>query len=1232
MPEKDGFFPDNHLLIEQKINEAGQVSRTYKNMRGLVVLNRVGDGTIWFDTYYLYSPSGLLTLVIQPEGVARLASEFDAVGANKQSFVNRWCFQYQYDDEQRMIAKRIPGWTDWAYTVYDRWNRVVLTQTPAQRARNEYSFNKYDRFNRAIMTGLWVTTTPLATLRTNAANSTVRFETEVNNADGYTLTSTYPTAISSADLRSISYYDNYSFLTYTGWDADGPNSNYNFVNLAGFPQNTALLTSVKGHATGSKTRVLGQTRWLNSVTHYDTKYRSVQTISENYVGGRDRVTTLHDFTGRNLKTQHHHTASASTYTCLREFDYDHMGRVLRTWQTTDAGPRILLSSQAYNEIGQLVEKNLHSEDNGLNFLQSVDMRYNIRGWLTSINNSSLTNDGSRNNDGNDLFGMELLYNPASPPAISGYPTAGNLVPKLYDGNITAIKWKTDTKEPGVTPQERIYGFDYDVLSRLEKAHYAVDNAGAWTGDAGMFNEAVKSYDRNGNIQGIERQARVNGISIPIDNTTYGYNYSGVVPNFNGVSNRLLAVSDAANARGFKDASAQVTEEYRYDASGNLIFDHNKSISNVVYNFLNLPEVIEFTRPNTTIDRIEYTYDAVGNKLRQVVKINGTQVWKSDYVGDLQYDNDQLVLASTPEGRVVKNSSGWDYEYFHKDHQGNVRLTYGKLKETLSYRATLENPPGSTLGTTEENTFRNINTTRHTDPALNYTRSSDQVLVPDKSAKVNGFEGRPIGPAKSLQLGAGDKVKMEVFARYSQVTGSTATIAANVLVAAVATTTFGFAPGETGFNSFNSNAPVVPGIGGASATVPKAYLAYLFFDQNFVFITSGAVSITTAAFNAFERLERTFTAPQAGYLYVYVANESNTGASAGAVYFDEMLLVHQKNNSTLQVTQASDYYPFGLAFNIYQAERVSEAFANVPKNRYGFQGQEWQSDLDLGWSQFKWRMHDPALGRFGAVDPLSDKYPFWSPYSFSGNILLSAVELEGLEPESPPYMWKHAQTYNHGTMFSAEGYWVFRSSDNLNNNKYQYLNGSSWVDFVPNSPKQLAPQLAKGLYAVYAVGGGVALAANAGAAAWVTREGIESAAEELSGIPILPIFADPTDVFDPAINRALFRKGLSQGDDIALGVRESLGSFSEKIKAKTWEVWGTDDFKNQFLQTIKNPSNRIHFNLDGIPDVWKAVNDGVKGFGKSDYVTSWELYQVYSNPDVLKRTFFYRNGQIVESPF
>jgi len=67
-------------------------------------------------------------------------------------------------------------------------------------------------------------------------------------------------------------------------------------------------------------------------------------------------------------------------------------------------------------------------------------------------------------------------------------------------------------------------------------------------------------------------------------------------------------------------------------------------------------------------------------------------------------------------------------------------------------------------------------------------------------------------------------------------------------------------------------------------------------------------------------------------------------------------------------------------------------------RYGFQGQEKDDEIkgEGNSLNYKYRMHDPRIGRFFAVDPLAPKYPHNSPYAFSENSTIAFVELEGLE--------------------------------------------------------------------------------------------------------------------------------------------------------------------------------------------------------------------------------------------
>ncbi|WP_459926617.1 RHS repeat domain-containing protein [Flavobacterium covae] len=89
-----------------------------------------------------------------------------------------------------------------------------------------------------------------------------------------------------------------------------------------------------------------------------------------------------------------------------------------------------------------------------------------------------------------------------------------------------------------------------------------------------------------------------------------------------------------------------------------------------------------------------------------------------------------------------------------------------------------------------------------------------------------------------------------------------------------------------------------------------------------------------------------------------------------------------------------YYPFGSL--------VPNRHGSSASYRYGFQGQEKDDEIkgEGNSLNYTFRMHDPRLGRFFAVDPLAPKYPFYSPYQFSGNRVIDMVELEGLEPAEP----------------------------------------------------------------------------------------------------------------------------------------------------------------------------------------------------------------------------------------
>lgn len=103
-----------------------------------------------------------------------------------------------------------------------------------------------------------------------------------------------------------------------------------------------------------------------------------------------------------------------------------------------------------------------------------------------------------------------------------------------------------------------------------------------------------------------------------------------------------------------------------------------------------------------------------------------------------------------------------------------------------------------------------------------------------------------------------------------------------------------------------------------------------------------------------------------------------------------------NNSTVdyfnpQVVSAQDYYPFGML-------QVGRVF-NSSGYRFGFNGKENDNEVkgEGGQQDYGMRVYDPRISRFLSVDPLTNKFPYYSPYQFSGNSPIKFIDLDGLEP-------------------------------------------------------------------------------------------------------------------------------------------------------------------------------------------------------------------------------------------
>lgn len=96
----------------------------------------------------------------------------------------------------------------------------------------------------------------------------------------------------------------------------------------------------------------------------------------------------------------------------------------------------------------------------------------------------------------------------------------------------------------------------------------------------------------------------------------------------------------------------------------------------------------------------------------------------------------------------------------------------------------------------------------------------------------------------------------------------------------------------------------------------------------------------------------------------------------------------------EILKETNYYPFGLVHSGY-----NEKDNSLTKNyKYQYNGKEYQDELNLNLLDYGARNYDPTIGRWMNVDPLAEKYPFWTPYHYVHNNPMNLIDPTGMEAE------------------------------------------------------------------------------------------------------------------------------------------------------------------------------------------------------------------------------------------
>ena len=477
------------------------VSYTFTDKMGHVVLSRQMKGSETHDTYYVYDDKSNLCFVLQP--MYQSSANLDL-----------YAFQYKYDGRNRCIWKKLPG-AGYMEMVYDNADRLVFSQDGNQRAltSGNWTYYKYDGLNRLTEQG----------------------------------TCTNKVTTSGTNVLVQHFYDSYAFRSQAGFN----NSN--------FPDDAS--GNGKGALTASVATVLGSSNKIYTAYYYDIKGRVAKTVQSNLLGSYDVTATIYTFTDKPTTVTHTHTASGKpTRTEMYTYSYNHADRLLKVEHTL-GGTKITLADYAYDNLGRLQSKSLHgSATNKLTYAYNVrgwltgisgskftqNLYYN-NGNGTAKYNGSISSMTWKAGNESTIRGYKFTYDGLSRLMNATYgETAGiNTNTNRFSENVTAYDKNGNIKtlqrygQTAASSYGLIDNLTFtlggNLLSRVDDAAAASAYNGGFEFKDGVKQANEYTYDSNGNLttdlnKGISNIS-YNCLNLPSavtfsDGSTIVYTYAG----------------------------------------------------------------------------------------------------------------------------------------------------------------------------------------------------------------------------------------------------------------------------------------------------------------------------------------------------------------------------------------------------------------------------------------------------------------------------------------------------------------------------------------------------------------------------------------------------------------------------------------------------------------------------------------------------------------------------------
>ena len=510
----DGTYDANQLFTVQTTDEDGNVSYTFTDKEGRLILERRMAGSARYDTYYVYDRYGNLAFVLPPSVSLIFVSGTWSITTS--SILQRYAYNYRYDSRNRCIEKKLPG-CDKVTMTYDTADRLVGTQDGVQRTTGASTYYEYDAYSRQTAMG----------------------------------------SMNSAGVKTpllINYYDSYDFTSASG--------GLSLDNSAGadtaFPTNAA--PNGRGRLTGIRaTDLTGSSSQFYTSYYYGERDRLVQSHCMNDVGGFDDEYYTYNFAGTiaTRKLTHSRTgmpAQTEFYT----YTYDVADRLTNVSHRLNSNSTVALTVNTYDAVGRLLTKKPMNAE-------TVTYTYNVRNWPTGISSTHFTEVLAYNTASGSLSPSTARW--GGNVAAMSWKAGDESSLRTYQFDYNALDWLTSASYTGTGNYTTQY--TYNMMGNFTSlTRSGLQDGGSY----GLIDNLTFTYQGNQikRIDDSETDPTYNGAFNFVDgisaNTEYEYDQNGNMTKdlnrgITSISYNRLNLPQTVSLTGQRQAI------YGYDATG-----------------------------------------------------------------------------------------------------------------------------------------------------------------------------------------------------------------------------------------------------------------------------------------------------------------------------------------------------------------------------------------------------------------------------------------------------------------------------------------------------------------------------------------------------------------------------------------------------------------------------------------------------------------------------------------